>query len=393
MTMAMVMNRFVTRLVCAACLAVSLIGCQVVEVVPNGLSGLGSVNVGEFGKTSEGATVELVTLRNANGVEVAISTFGAAIVSIKTPDRQGNSADIVLGFDTLEGYLNNTAYLGVLVGRYANRIAHGRFTLDGTTYSLATNNAPNHLHGGVKGFDKVLWTHEPYRGEHLTARLRYRSTDGEEGYPGNLDVAVEYTLTQENELRITYLATTDKPTVINLSNHSYFNLAGSGDILGHQMQIPADRFTPVSSSLIPTGALEPVEGTPFDFRTPTAIGARINDDHEQIRFGGGYDHNYVLNSPSVSPTQLQLAARVVDPSSGRTLEVRTSEPGVQFYTGNFLDGTVTGKGGRSYGRRTGFCLETQHFPDSPNQASFPSTVLRPGQKFESTTVYAFGVQR
>jgi aldose 1-epimerase len=299
--------------------------------------------------------------------------------------------DIVLGFDALDGYFSNSPYLGVVVGRYANRIANGRFSLDGATYTLATNNAPNHLHGGVRGFDKVLWTSEPYRGPHPTVRLRYRSDDGEEGYPGNLDVAVEYTLTEGNDLEIRYEATTDKATVVNLSNHSYFNLAGSGDILAHRIQIHADRYTPVSSTLIPTGELAPVAGTPFDFRQVETIGARIDADHEQIRFGGGYDHNFVLNTAGTL-AQLAPAARVVDPASGRTLEVRTSEPGVQFYTGNFLDGTVTGKGGVAYARRSGFCLETQHFPDSPNQPSFPSTVLRPGERFQSATVFTFGTE-
>lgn len=370
--------------------AAAMAGCAV-ENEPDGLSGSGAVDSREFGKTPEGEPVELVTLKNANGVEVGISTYGAAIVFIRTPDRNGRMGDIVLGFEDGAGYLDNGPFLGVLVGRYANRIANGRFSLDGQAYTLATNNAPNHLHGGVKGFDKVLWTSEPHRGPDLTARLRYRSADGEEGYPGNLDVAVEYTLTQQDELEIRYTATTDRATVVNLSNHSYFNLAGTGDVLSHQMQIHADRFTPVSSTLIPTGELAPVAGTPFDFRRPEAIGSRIDADDEQIRFGGGYDHNYVLNTVG-APSQPAVAARVVDPSSGRTLEVRTSEPGVQFYTGNFLDGSVVGKGGVAYARRSGFCLETQHFPDSPNQPSFPSTVLRPGERYESTTVYAFGVQ-
>lgn len=345
-----------------------------------------------FGTTPEGTTVELFTLKNANGVEVSISTLGATIVSIRTPDRQGRSGDIVLGFDSLDGYLANGPYFGALVGRYANRIALGRFTLDDATYTLATNNAPNHLHGGVKGFDKVVWTPEttPAAGG-PAVRLRYLSVDGEEGYPGNLTTTVTYTLGNDNALTIAYSATTDKATVVNLSNHSYFNLAGTGDILGHQLQIHADNFTPVTSSLIPTGELAPVEGTPFDFRQPTAIGARIDADNEQIRFGGGYDHNFVLSSLG-APGQPAVAARVVDPVSGRTLEVRTTEPGVQFYTGNFLDGSVTGKGGTAYARRSGFCLETQHFPDSPNQPSFPSTVLRPGETFESTTVFAFGVE-
>jgi aldose 1-epimerase len=344
-----------------------------------------------FGTTADGTNVDLYTLTNVNGMEVRLSTLGAGIVSLKTPDRRGELGDVVLGFDTIDGYrTGDHPYFGVIVGRYGNRIAKGRFTLGGVTYTLATNNGPNHLHGGVKGFDKAVWTGAPVeRADGPAVRFEYLSKDGEEGYPGNLSVAVVYTLTDSNEVRIEYTATTDKKTVVNLTNHSYFNLAGTGDILGHEAMINADRFTPVDATLIPTGELASVEGTPFDFRTPAAVGSRIDQPHEQLKFGGGYDHNFVLNGTGPG---LSLAARVTDPASGRVLEVRTTEPGVQFYTGNFLDGSIAGKGGRPYNTRAGFCLETQHFPDSPNQAAFPSTALEPGQRYETTTVFAFSVQ-
>ena len=340
-----------------------------------------------FGTTADGSNVDLYTLTNNRGMEVKVATLGATIVSLKAPDRQGQFADVVLGWDTIEGYRANTPFLGVVVGRYGNRIAKGRFMLDGATYTLATNNGPNHLHGGVKGFDKAIWTARLVeRPDGPAIQLDYASKDGEEGYPGSLAASVVYTLTDENQLRIDYSATTDKKTVVNLTNHSYFNLAGAGDVLRHEVTINADRFTPVDATLIPTGVLQPVAGTPFDFTKPTAIGARIDDPHEQIKFGGGYDHNFVLNRTGPG---LSLAARVSEPVSGRILEVHTTEPGVQFYTGNFLDGSITGKGGQVYNRRTGFCLETQHFPDSPNQPSFPSTVLEPGQRYQTTTVFAF----
>lgn len=343
-----------------------------------------------FGTLPDGTSVDLFTLTNINGVEVKVSTYGATIVSIRTPDRDGRLGDIVHGFGSLEGYLHDPPYFGALVGRYANRIARGRFTLDGATYTLATNNGPNHLHGGIKGFDKVVWTPNVIeRPDEAAVELQYFSKDGEEGYPGNLDVTVVYTLTNANELRMSILAATDKATVVNLANHSYFNLAGTGDVLAHELELRADRFTPVDSDLIPTGELAPVDGTPFDFRQPMTIGARIDSDHEQMRFGGGYDHNFVLNNTS---GELALAARAVDPASGRVLEVRTTEPGLQLYTGNFLDGSIVGKGGVTYARRSAFCLETQHFPDSPNQPAFPSTVLRPGERYETTTIYTFGVQ-
>lgn len=343
----------------------------------------------DFGRTLDGAAVELLTLSNAHGMEVRVMTYGAIIVSLKVPDRNGVPGDVVLGYDSLAGYLKDSPYFGAVVGRYGNRIARGRFRLDGTEYRLATNNGPNHLHGGNKGFDKVIWNVEPFENQRgVGLILRYTSPDGDEGYPGTLQAQVTYTLTDRNEFLIDYQATTDKPTPVNLTQHSYFNLAGSPTILGHLLMIPADSFTPVDSTLIPTGRLAPVQGGPFDFRTLTSIGARIGQDDQQLRFGKGYDHNFVLTRPD---TGLALAARVVDSTSGRTLEIRTTEPGIQFYSGNFLDGTITGKTGRTYQHRGGFCLETQHFPDSPNQAAFPPTILKPGDTYRSRTVWAFGV--
>ena len=354
-------------------------------------SGAPPVKREAFGQMPDGAAVESFTLRNAAGVEVRAISYGGIITFLRVPDRSGTFDDIVLGFDRLDGYLKDPPFFGAIIGRYGNRIAKGQFTLDGATYELATNNGPNHLHGGNKGFDKVLWTAAPVEGKNAVTFTR-TSPDGEEGYPGNLQVQVTYTLTDQNELIVDYRATTDKATVVNLTQHSYFNLAGqaSGDILGHELMLNADRYTPVDGTLIPTGELAPVEGTPFDFRTPTAIGARIGDADPQLKNGQGYDHNWVLNR---SGDGLQLAARVVEPKTGRTLEVRTSEPGIQFYSGNFLDGTLTGKQGATYNHRTGFCLETQHFPDSPNQPNFPSTTLRPGEEYRTTTVFTFGVTK
>lgn len=350
-----------------------------------------SITKASFGKTAEGAPVDLYTLKNASGMEVAIATFGGRIVSLKAPGRNGQFTDVVLGFDNMEGYLGEHPYFGALVGRYGNRIAKGQFKLDGKTYKLAINNGVNALHGGLKGFDKVVWTAREVPGGDPSVELTYLSKDGEEGYPGSLTEKVTYSLTAANELKIEYSATTDKDTVVNVTNHSYFNLAGQGhgDILSHVLQLNAAKFTPVDAGLIPTGELKNVEGTPFDFRQPTVIGSRINAEDEQLKRGGGYDHNFVVDG---SAGTLRLAARVSEPTSGRVLEVSTTEPGVQFYTGNFLDGTVKGKGGVAYAKRTGFCLETQHFPDSPNHPDFPTTALKAGAEYNSTTVFKFSVQ-
>jgi aldose 1-epimerase len=306
------------------------------------------------------------------------------------PDRNGRLGDVVLGYENLEGYLTNSSYFGALIGRYGNRIAKGSFQLGGTPYQLAQNNGDNHLHGGVVGFDKVIWKAKELWGEdEVGLQLTYLSHDGEEGYPGNLSVTVVYTLTNNNELKIDYSATTDKKTIANLTNHSYFNLAGNGDILGHELMLKADRFTPVDKGLIPTGELSSVEGTPMDFTTPTAIGARINQNDEQLIYGLGYDHNWVLNN---SGGKLALAAKIFEPTSGRVMKVYTTQPGIQFYSGNFLDGSITGKNGEIYYKHFGFCLETQHFPDSPNHSNFPSTSLNPGQRYKQTTIYKFSAQ-
>jgi len=350
-----------------------------------------SVTRAPFGATPDRAAVEIFTLTNANGTEVRAISYGAILVSIRTRDRAGRLGDVALGFDDLEGYLTRSRYFGAVVGRYGNRIAKGRFTIDGKEFRLATNNGDNHLHGGDKGFDKVVWRAEPFeRGGDVGVAFTYVSRDGEEGYPGTLRATVTYTLTPRDELAVEYTATTDKATHVNLTQHTYFNLAGEGrgDILKHQLTIDADQYTPVDAGMIPTGVIAPVAGTPFDFRRATAIGARIDNADEQLRLAGGYDHNYVLNGGS----GLHHAARVVDPESGRTLDVATTQPGVQFYSGNRLTG-VAGKGGHMYGPRAGFCLETQHFPDSPNKPQFPSTLVRPGDRYASKTVFTFGVQR
>jgi aldose 1-epimerase len=346
-----------------------------------------------FGKTSDGRDVELYTLTNKKGMEVAITNFGGIIVALKAPDRNGKFDDVVLGYDSLDGYLTNKAFFGALIGRYGNRIAHGKFALNGANYTLPKNDGDNTLHGGPEGFNKRLWTAKDVSGAKGQAlELTYMSKDGEEGFPGNLTVKVVYTLTDQNELTITYSATTDKETVVNLTNHSYFNLAGqgTGDILGHQLMIRGDHITAVDDTLIPTGELRPVKGTPFDFTHSTAIGERINQDDPQIKVGKGYDHNWVLNAHG--PHSPVLAAEAYEPNSGRVLQVLTVEPGVQFYSGNFLDGTITGKGGKVYKYRYGFCLETQHFPDSPNHPKFPSTTLKPGQTYSTTTVFKFSTR-
>lgn len=350
-----------------------------------------SVVRSDFGTMPDGRVVELFTLTNPSGIEVRAIEYGGIIISLLTPDRTGQLGDIVLGFDTLDPYLAGTPYFGAIIGRYGNRIAGGRFTLDGETYQLARNDGPNHLHGGEQGFDKVVWEGRPFETDSTVGvRFAYTSQDGEEGYPGRLDVEVTYTLTDADELVFNYHAITDKATPVNLTQHSYFNLAGAGngDILGHELMIAADAFTPVNETLIPTGEIRPVAGTPFDFRTLTPIGARIDADNTQIERGPGYDHNFVLSKPA---GEFGLAARVVEPQTGRTMEIDTDEPGIQFYSGNFLDGTITGKGGHVYGYRSGFCLETQHFPDSPNEPSFPSTILRPDEEYRTRTVLTFGV--
>ena len=347
-----------------------------------------------FGKTRDGQPVDLYTFSNAHGMEVRAMTYGGIIVSLKVPDRGGKLDDVVLGFDSLEGYLAGHPYFGAIIGRYGNRIGNAKFTLDGVEYKLAANNGPNSLHGGIKGFDKAVWNAEPFeKSDSRGVILTYTSKDGEEGYPGNLKVKVTYTLTDKNELIFDYHATTDKATPVNLTNHTYFNLAGQGtrDILGHDIMINANKMTPVDSTFIPTGEITSVAGTPFDFRKPLPIGARIDQNDPQLQYGpGGYDHNYVLNKKGA---ELSLAARVSEAATGRVMEVYTTEPGVQFYAGNFLDGTLTGKGGKVYKRRFGLCLETQHFPDSPNKPNFPSTILRSGKTYSSRTEYKFLVEK
>ncbi|HET9407384.1 MAG TPA: aldose epimerase family protein [Candidatus Sulfotelmatobacter sp.] len=339
----------------------------------------------------DGKPVTLYTLTNSHGLEIRAMNYGGIILSIRVPDRKGQFADIALGHDTLQGYIPNPPYLGAIIGRYANRIANGTFTLDGKTYTLPKNNGPNTLHGGVsRTFDKVVWDSEPVKGKNGVV-FTYLSKDGEEGFPGNLKVKVTYTLTETDELVVDYEATSDKATPINLTQHSYFNLKGegNGDILDHEVMINADRFTPVDRNLIPTGELRPVKGTPLDFTKSTKIGARIDDNYDQLTLAHGYDHNFVVNRKGEG---LALAARVYEPTTGRELEVSTTQPGVQFYTGNFLDGSVTGKHGHAYQRRDAFCLETQHFPDSVNHPDFPTTILRPGETFHQTTVFKFSAR-
>jgi len=339
-----------------------------------------------FGQTPDGTAVDLYTITNPSGASVAISTYGGTVVSLNVKDKAGKLGDVVIGFDTLAGYLGEHPYFGALIGRYGNRIAKGKFSLNGNSYQLAINNGPNALHGGLKGFNRQVWQAKEVGENGL--ELTYVSKDGEEGYPGKLTAKVLYTFTPANELRIEYTATTDADTVANLTNHSYFNLGGLENNLTHQLEIYADRFTPVDAGLIPTGELRPVKGTPFDFTTPHAIGERIDADEEQMKLGSGYDHNFVFTKHD---GQLNLVAKVSEPTSGRVMEVLTTEPGVQFYTGNFLDGTLKGKAGRPIQRRAALCLETQHFPDSPNQPKFPTTVIKAGEVRKSTTMYRFGV--
>jgi len=343
-----------------------------------------TINVESFGKTPDGQEVDLYTLANINGIRAKITNYGAILVSLEVPDKDSKPADITLGFDKLDGYIPRHPYFGATVGRYANRIGGAKFKLNDIEYTLAANNGPNHLHGGIKGFDKVAWKLEDIKAESDKAllKLSYLSKDGEEGYPGNLACTVTYTLTKDGELKISYEAETDKATVINLTNHSYWNLAGqgSGDVLGHELMLNADKYTPVDEGLIPTGEIRSVKDSPMDFTKPMTIGSRIG----QVE--GGYDHNYVLNSGGGA---LSLCARVSEPTSGRIMEIYTTEPGVQLYTGNFLDGSITGKSGKVYKKHYGFCLETQHFPDSPNKPDFPSVVLNPGDKYTTVTVYKF----
>jgi len=372
----------------AACLT----GCDTMSNTPKG-----TITKADCGATPAGKPVEIYTLRNDNGVEARIMTYGGILQSLKVPDKSGTLADVVLGFDTLDGYTRDSyvkacPYFGALIGRYGNRIGGAKFTLEGQTYTLATNNNGNSLHGGLVGFDKVVWTARPLETTHGPALiLTYVSRDGEEGFPGNLEVTAIYTLTDDNELKLEYTARTDKPTVVNLTQHSYFNLAGEGhgDILGHIVYINADQTTPVDAALITTGEFADVTGTPFDFRTPTAIGARINDPNTILQYGPGYDHNWVINKPLGA---FGLQARVVEPTSGRVMEVWSDQPGLQFYAGNFLRGTLTGKAGVAYQIHTGFAMEPQHYPDSPNKPNFPSVELKPGETYHNTIVYKFSTK-
>ena len=357
--------------------------CAPAETEPDSMR---SIETAEFGSI-DGQPVTLFTLSNASGANVGIIEYGGIVVSLNVPDREGNLGDVVLGFDTLDAYIADTPYFGAITGRYANRIAGGKFELDGTTYELPVNNGPNSLHGGIKGFDKVVWKGTPTEsGDGVS--FSYVSQDGEEGYPGTLEATVTYTWTDDNELQIDYEAGADKPTVINLTNHSYFNLkdGGASPILDHVMMINASHYTPVDATSIPVGEIAALDDSPLDFREPTAIGARIGEENEQLGFGAGYDHNYVITREADG---LALAATVSEPETGRVMDVLTAEPGVQFYSGNFLDGHHIGKGGVAYQHRSGFCLETQHYPDSPNQPEFPSTVLRPGETYKTSTVYKF----
>lgn len=341
-----------------------------------------------FGKTKEGTPVEIYTLTNANGIRAKITTYGAILTELDVPDRNGKMADVVLGFDNLDGYLGTHPYLGAIVGRYANRIAKAKFAVDGKEYQLAVNNGPNALHGGLKGFDRAVWKAEPISvPDGVAVKFSYTSPDGEEGYPGELKATVTYTLTNKNELRLDYTATTTKPTPVNLTNHSYFNLSGgSGNILDHEVMLNADRFTPSDKELIPTGELKAVSGSPLDFTKARTIGSRLNEMPASI---GGYDHNFVLNGGGQN---LAAAARVKHPTSGRVMEMSTTEPGVQFYTSNFMDGSIKGKGGVPYQKHQALCLEAQHFPDSPNKPQFPSALLKPGETYKQTTIYKFSVE-
>ncbi len=344
----------------------------------------------EFGKTKDGKSVDIYTLVNSSNCEVRITNYGGIVVSLNVPDKNGQLGDVVLGYNNLNEYMENSPFFGALIGRYGNRIAKGKFELNGQAYMFAINNGPNHLHGGIIGFDKVVWDAKEIQNDNAVGlELSYFSKDGEEGYPGNLKVTVKYLWTNDNELKIDYASTTDKTTVVNLTNHSYFNLAGQGDILNHEMMINADKFTPSDETQIPTGELRDVKGTPFDFTSPTKVGARINEDDEQLKFGYGYDHNFVLNN---SDGSLRKIASVYELTTGRLMEVFSTEPGVQFYSGNHLNETMISKEGTPYKTRYGLCLETQHYPDSPNHPEFPSTTLEPGQKYSTTTIYKFSTK-
>jgi aldose 1-epimerase len=379
----------ITILAAAGLTAALLAGCA----SEGGSSSGGSITKAPFGKMKDGRAVEIYTLKNAKGAEARIMTYGGIVVSLKVPDRNGQMGDVTLGFDNLDGYLSDPPppYFGALIGRYGNRIGKGKFTLDGVSYQLATNNNGNTLHGGNVGYDKVLWTAKKATttamGPALT--LNYVSKDGEEGYPGTLNVTAVYTLTEDNWLRLDFTATTDKDTVLNLTHHSYFNLAGKGTILDHTVWINSDMTTPVDEGLIPTGQFAKVDGTPFDFRTPTTIGARIEQVDEQLKFGKGYDHNWVIKKDMGA---LAIMARVSEPTTGRVMEVWSTEPGLQFYSGNFLDGTLTGKGGWKYQFRNAFCMEPQHYPDSPNKPDWPTTELKPGQVYHNTIIYKFSAK-
>ena len=348
-----------------------------------------SITEAPFGQSPSATLVSIFSLKNANGMLVKITNFGGIITEIHVPDNTGKFADVTLGFDIIEPYYEKAPYFGALVGRFGNRIADGKFTLDDKTYQLATNNGPNHLHGGLVGFDKVVWAASTFTTDNSVGlTLKYLSVDGDQGYPGNLQVTVVYELTNNNEILTKYHAVTDKATPINLTQHAYFNLAGKGDVLGHELMINADKYVPITNAQIPFGELSAVANTPFDFRTPRCIGERITQDNEQLKNGNGYDHNYVLNK--ATPKELSLAARVREPNSGRVLEVFTQEPGVQFYSANYLDGSLTGKNWH-YIRYSGFCLEPQHFPDSPNRPEFPKTILRPGEEYTSLMSYRFSL--
>ena len=349
-----------------------------------------SITKAPFGHLPDGRAASLYTLVNANGLVAKISDFGGVITQLLTPDRDGVLGDIVLGFDDVAPYAGDSHYLGALIGRYGNRVRAGRVVIDGVAWQLPVNNGAHHLHGGPGGFHTVLWHAVPFTEDgSVGLTLQHRSVAGEQGYPGTLDVTVVYRLTDDNALVVSFAAVTDQATPVNLTQHSYFNLAGGGDILGHALMIDADRYTPVDAGLIPTGELAPVAGSPFDFRTPQPIGAGIAAEHEQLRFGRGYDHNFVLNGRARGLGR--LAARVREPRSGRVLALYTEEPGLQFYSGNFLDGSLRGKG-RQYGWRSGFCLEPQHFPDSPNQSAFPNTILRPGEEYATVSRFQFSVE-